>query len=377
MSENPFVRYRERLDSYEAVRVGRDVRRGVRRHRRRTLDAAVADVDGHRVPHDAGDRRLGPAARSRRRTSDLSVKVDVGNVAGFAQGPTPLRRRRSTSSSTRPSALPEAERLAIASCGNAALGAATLARALDRPIDVFIPTLGRGHRSSTGSQRARSGRASMPSVAMARSATRAYLRFREAVERPVSASVQRAGHRHAHHARRRAHARLGDRGPAAGSPDCHVRAGRWGSARHVGSARGTCPTLACTRCRPRAARRCDVPGTGSHRASTGTTPLAPPRSLHDRLGRPAELRHRASSTTSPTTGFPCCNADPRERWLAGRRTRTPRAFEAWKLAHEVTDVPVCSTGTAGLAGLLMSAPTAARRARRHRLHRVHRAGVRP
>lgn len=31
-------------------------------------------------------------------------------------------------------------RLAIASCGNAALGAATVARAADRPIDVFIPT---------------------------------------------------------------------------------------------------------------------------------------------------------------------------------------------------------------------------------------------
>lgn len=31
-------------------------------------------------------------------------------------------------------------RLAIASCGNAALGAATVARAVDRPIDVFIPT---------------------------------------------------------------------------------------------------------------------------------------------------------------------------------------------------------------------------------------------
>ena len=32
------------------------------------------------------------------------------------------------------------KRLAISSCGNAALGAATLARAVGRPIDVFIPT---------------------------------------------------------------------------------------------------------------------------------------------------------------------------------------------------------------------------------------------
>ena len=32
------------------------------------------------------------------------------------------------------------QRLAISSCGNAAIGAATVARAVNRPIDVFIPT---------------------------------------------------------------------------------------------------------------------------------------------------------------------------------------------------------------------------------------------
>ena len=38
---------------------------------------------------------------------------------------------------------------------------------------------------------------------------------------------------------------------------------------------------------------------------------------------------------------------------------TEAAIEkAYALAHELTDVPVCSTGTAGLAGLLTEAPAA-------------------
>jgi len=139
MSQNPFVRYRERLDSYAAARGGGlsdeqfvDI---VER-----LDAAVVEVDGrgfrvtptHAMPDLA-------AAAGLAKGVELFVKVEVDNVGGshkarhlFGVALQMLVDETLGASAGGP--------LAIASCGNAALGASVIARALDRPLQVFVPT---------------------------------------------------------------------------------------------------------------------------------------------------------------------------------------------------------------------------------------------
>jgi len=150
---NPFVRYRTLFHAYHVGRalgwsdgdyVGRVER----------IDAEIARVDGHgfrMTPFGRGDvlsERLGFSA-----AGGVLVKDETGNVSGShkarhlvgtlleleaAEALEALGRARSgpgapPSTSTTPP-------LAIASCGNAALAAAVVARAADRALDVFIPT---------------------------------------------------------------------------------------------------------------------------------------------------------------------------------------------------------------------------------------------
>ncbi|MEM7143359.1 MAG: PLP-dependent lyase/thiolase [Actinomycetota bacterium] len=137
MSDNPFVRYRSRLDSHAAALAGGlsdewfvdTVER---------LDAAVAAVDGHgftvtpthRMPELAAEAGL---------DVDLHAKVEVDNVGGShkARHLFGVAVRMLVDEAL---GAPTPERLAIASCGNAALGASVIARALDRDLAVFVPT---------------------------------------------------------------------------------------------------------------------------------------------------------------------------------------------------------------------------------------------
>jgi threonine synthase len=111
------------------------------------LDAAVAAVDGHgfRVTpfarSGALSDRLGFSARG-----GIWVKDETGNVSGSHKARhlfgTLLeleveRARRGDGRATDPAVEPP---FAIASCGNAALAAAVVARAAGRAIDVFVPT---------------------------------------------------------------------------------------------------------------------------------------------------------------------------------------------------------------------------------------------
>ena len=146
----PFVRFRDRLFSYHrAIAAGLNDADFVALVR--TLDARIAAVDGvgfrqtPLVQSAALATRLGlPAA------SALWCKDETGNVSGSHKGrhlfgllleiliDEALQSGRSPGSvaddpaaATRP--------LAIASCGNAALAAAVLARAAQRRLHVFIP----------------------------------------------------------------------------------------------------------------------------------------------------------------------------------------------------------------------------------------------
>ncbi|MFN3215500.1 MAG: pyridoxal-phosphate dependent enzyme [Acidimicrobiales bacterium] len=130
---NPYVRWRSLLWSHHrALAAGwtdDDVVALIRR-----IDAEVAAVDGtgfHITPTAAATALVGPDTPRR-----IVAKDETGNVGGSHKA----RHLMGLLLHLAVDAVADDTRLAISSCGNAALGAATVARAAGRPIDVFIPT---------------------------------------------------------------------------------------------------------------------------------------------------------------------------------------------------------------------------------------------
>lgn len=133
--DNPFLRYRHQLDTYAAaLAAGWSDDRWV---------AVVGELDERIRSLDGTGFRLTPVV-------DLSTPVgaalptDVGSVlakvetAGVA-GSHKARHLFGTALGLVVAGVPAHRELAIASCGNAALAAATIARALERPLRVFVP----------------------------------------------------------------------------------------------------------------------------------------------------------------------------------------------------------------------------------------------
>jgi threonine synthase len=134
--ENPFLRYRDRLDSHaEALSGGLGDDRFVAMVEQ--LDSAVAAVDGHgfRMTPTLKMPELAAAAGL---DVELRVKVEVDQVGGShkARHLFGVALRLLVDEAL---GAPPARELAIASCGNAALGAGVIARALDRSLRVFVP----------------------------------------------------------------------------------------------------------------------------------------------------------------------------------------------------------------------------------------------
>jgi len=140
-----FVRYRTLLRGYHVARAaGWPDDRLVGLIRR--LDEAVALVDGHGFLETPFEPAPVLAARIGLGDKGVWIKDETGNVAGShkarhlmgamleLQIDEGLRADRGLRPGARPA------RLAIASCGNAALAAAVIARAAERPLDVFVPT---------------------------------------------------------------------------------------------------------------------------------------------------------------------------------------------------------------------------------------------
>jgi len=132
---NPFVRHREMLTAWHVAREHGEG--GVADEAFvalvRRLDRAVREVDGRgfRVtpfgPSPALADRLG---------LDVRVKDETGNVSGSHKA----RHLMAILLYLQVVERGEAPPLAIASCGNAALAAAVLARAVGRRLEVFVPT---------------------------------------------------------------------------------------------------------------------------------------------------------------------------------------------------------------------------------------------
>lgn len=141
-SAQPFIRYRELLWTWRLARA-RGMSDAEWCDLVRRLDDAVAAVDGQGFvatpfapqPELARALGLGPAA--------VWVKDETGNVSGSHKSRHLFGLALLLEVRERTGLAPASERsgreLAIASCGNAALAAAVVARAAKRPLRVFIP----------------------------------------------------------------------------------------------------------------------------------------------------------------------------------------------------------------------------------------------
>lgn len=178
---NPFIRFRWLLDSYRAAS-----ERGwtddefvalVTR-----LDEAVAAVEGHGfevTPCAPAEELAGVVG-----VGSLWVKDDTGNVGGSHKS----RHLFGTLLHLAVEERSEGE-LAIASCGNAAVAAAVVARAVRRPLHVFIPTW--ADEPVVDMLRSLDARIEVCERRQGEAGDPAYLRFVEALERgSVPFSVQ-------------------------------------------------------------------------------------------------------------------------------------------------------------------------------------------
>ena len=138
---NPFVRYRALLHSHH-VAMARGISDAAYRDLVESLDASVARVDGRGF-------RATPFFRSGELSDALGfspaggvwVKDETGNVSGSHKGRHLMGVLIHLSVMAEAGLLDPADRpdLAIASCGNAALAAAVLARAGGWRLTVFVP----------------------------------------------------------------------------------------------------------------------------------------------------------------------------------------------------------------------------------------------
>ncbi|MEM7325661.1 MAG: PLP-dependent lyase/thiolase [Actinomycetota bacterium] len=353
--QNPFLRYRDRLDSYRVVRDGAmsddrwvDLVAG--------LDGAVAKVDGHGfvVTPLVPGLELADAAEL---DTELWIKAEPGNVGGSHKarhlfGVAIHLLMAEALGATR------TDRLAIASCGNAALGAGVIAAALERPLDVFVPTwadddivasLGDLGAVVTRCER-RVGEAGDP----------AYLRFREAVGTGArSFSVQGTDTPATIDGGRTIGWEIDEQLPAAssGSADSlyvQVGGGALGTAISLGLPAATLYPVQTEGCAPlRRAWDLLAPAFDFDAAAAD-----PDRYMWPWDDEPKSL---ATGILDDVT-YDWLPLLQQTRRTGGEPVVVPESFveQAYHLAHRHTAIPVCATGSAGLAGALFSPPTSDR-----------------
>ena len=131
-SRNPFIRYRKLLWSHHrAAEQGRSDEDFVNLVLR--LDEAVQEVDGQGFSITPFDSHPDLAAVAG--AGELWVKDETANVGSSHKA----RHLFGLALHLEIDEVPKSQPLAIASCGNAALGAAIVAKASERPLEVFAP----------------------------------------------------------------------------------------------------------------------------------------------------------------------------------------------------------------------------------------------
>ena len=348
IGENPFLRYRDRLDSHAVGLVG-----GLSDDRFvaivEDLDAAVAAVEGHgmRITPTVEMPELVVAA-DLDLDLDLRVKVEVDQVGGSHKA------RHLFGAALRllvEEALgaPRIQELAIASCGNAALAAGVISRALDRPLRVFVPAwadrvvvdrLGDLGADLQVCER-RGGEVGDP----------CYLRFREAVASGARAfSVQATDTPSTIDGGRTIGWELADQVPDLDAVYVQVGGGALATATSLGLGDVALHPVQAEGCAPlrRAWER-----------------LAPDFDFAAAGARPDE--YMWPWETEPASAASGILDDVTYDWLpllarthatGGEPVVAPEAtiLRAHQLVTSATDVPVSVTGTAGFAGLLTAPP---------------------
>ena len=137
--DQPFIRYRSLLSAWRLA-LSRGFTDDDYLQLADELDAAVTGVDGHGfiatpfLQQPALASRLGVEGGGER-----CVKDETGNVSGSHKARHLFGVMLYLLVAERAGILANRPPLAIASCGNAALAAAVVARAADWPLDVFVP----------------------------------------------------------------------------------------------------------------------------------------------------------------------------------------------------------------------------------------------
>lgn len=344
---HPFIEYRHRLDSYEAVTGGhlsddRFVELVAR------LDAAVASVDGDGFAVTP-TRSRPELAEAIGFDGELWVKDETGNVAGSHKA----RHLFGTALNllvAEELGQPKADRLAIASCGNAALGAGVVAAALHRRLEVFVPTwadewivsrLDELGASVTRCPR-RDGEAGDP----------AYLRFREAVEAGArSFSVQGTDTDSAFDGGRTLGWELADQLPGGITADdrlyLQVGGGAMATAASMGAPHATLFPVQAEGCAP-LARAWD------RLAANGFDFEAAAGAPEDFMWAWEDEPHSAATGILDDVTYDWLPLLQRTRESGGRPIVVPENLivRAHELARSSTEIVVSTTGSAGLAGLL-------------------------
>lgn len=348
---NPFIRYRARLDSHaRALEHGLsdpwfvDAVEG--------LDAAITAVEGHGftiTPIVDGGRLAAAAGLD----VDLVIKAEPGNVGGSHKARhlfgVALHMAVDEALGSRP-----ATRLAIASCGNAALGAAIVAAAMQRTLEVYVPDWAdeavvarlvdldaRVHRCER-----RPDEAGDP----------AYLRFREAVESGATPfSVQGTDTPTTFDGGRTLGWELAEQALDLDAAYVQVGGGALATAVSQGLGDGV-------RLHPVQAEGC-APLRRAWDALTPGFDFAAAAADPDRFMQPWPEPHSAATGILDDVTHDWIQVLQRTRRTGGEPivASESQIVRAYRLAHDFTDVPVCATGTAGLAGLLHDPPAAGER----------------
>jgi threonine synthase len=342
---NPFLKYRTRLDSYaRAVEGG--LSDGWFVAQVEELDSAVAQVEGHgfeETPVVDGSE----LARAAGLDLELFIKAEPHNVGGSHKArhlfgvALHLLTTEALGAETQ-------EDLAIASCGNAALGAAVVAAAMKRNLEVFVPVwadesvVRRLHELGATINRCerQSGEVGDP----------CYNRFTEAVAAGAGPfSVQGTDTPSTFDGGRTLGWELADQVPDLDSMYIQVGGGALATAVSM--------ALPDVRLHP-------VQAEGSAPLRRAWDALSPEFDFKEAEANPDNYMTPWENPVSFATGI---LDDITYDWIPLlRQTRASGGepivapeeliVKAYEMAHQHTAVPVCATGAAGLAGLLQQPP---------------------
>ena len=344
--QNPFLRYRHELDSFARAQAdGLSEDQYVEIVAK--LDDEVATVwgSGFVVTPLLDGRAVASEANL---DVDLSIKVEAGSVGGSHKARhlfgVALHQLIDEATGVAP-----ADRFAIASCGNAALGAAVVARAMDRRLDVFVPVwadetvvaqLAELGASINRCER-RDGEAGDP----------CYLRFREAADAGAAPfSVQGTDTPTTFDGGRTLGWEIAEQVGAQAVDSLYIQVGGGALATSVSMA------LPSARLHPVQAEGC-APLQAAW-AKLGATDLADAADSPDHYMTPWPNPHSLATGILDDITYDWVPLLQRTRDTGGHPVVAPESVieRAYAMAHEVTDINVCATGTAGLAGLLTEPP---------------------